>query len=105
MEREFSFDELHDEPFLSPACANCGQTGDFSEVWTDDGRRLELCDDCAAEERRMERLADQLAALPSCETRQRIIESAATTAGLVNALRAHDLARCASCCCDMREVA
>lgn len=103
MEREYSYDELHETP-LFPSCGNCGETGFLVEIWTDDGRRLLLCDDCAAEERRVETLADQLAAMPSCETRRQLIEDANTTAGLVNALRAHDLSRCVYCYSDRKAV-
>ena len=82
------------------ACENCGMTeGTIEQIWTDDGRKPRLCEDCAAEVRRLEKLADELAALPSCEARQEIIDTAESTGGLVNRLRAHDMAQCAACAC------
>lgn len=86
-----------------PACANCKATGILNEYWTEDDRHLLLCDDCAEEEARTEKLADQLAAaeLPSCGIRQQVIESAETTRGLVNAVRAHD--QVCACCASTRK--
>ena len=82
------------------ACENCGTTeGTIEQIWTDDGRKPLLCDDCAGEVRRLEKLADELAALPSCDLRQQIIDTAESTGELVNRLRGHDLAQCAACAC------
>lgn len=80
------------------ACENCGTTGGYIvEIWTDDGTRPLLCEDCAEEVRRLEQLADALAMIPGCEERHRIVERAETTAGLVNRLRGHDLLPCGAC--------
>jgi hypothetical protein len=87
-------------------CENCQTTsGCIETVFTDDGRKPLLCEDCADELRRVERLADELAAKPSCEFRQAIIDRAETTEGLVNALRAHDLVQCIACASTARTVA
>lgn len=98
--REFSYDELHDLPVAVQGCANCHGTPaegySLSIVHTDDGERLLLCDDCAQENSRMEKLADSLAALPSCEYRQSIIDAGLTVRQMVNALRAHDFL-CVAC--------
>ena len=86
-----------DEP-TGRACENCGTTeGAVEQIWTEDGRKPRLCEDCAAEVRRLEKLADELAALPSCDVRQRIIDTAESTGELVNRLRGHDLTPCAAC--------
>jgi hypothetical protein len=80
------------------ACQNCGVThGYLAEVWTDDGTKPLLCDDCAQEVRRLEKLADELAAASGCQDRQQILDTAETTAELVNRLRAHDMADCMGC--------
>jgi alpha-D-ribose 1-methylphosphonate 5-phosphate C-P lyase len=53
------------------ACHHCGTTcGYIEEIWTDDGGKPLLCEDCAGEVRRLEKLADELAAAPSCPQRQ-----------------------------------
>ena len=79
-------------------CENCGATEGFIErIWTDDGAKPLLCEDCAEEVRRLEKLADEWAMLPSCQEREQILDTAETTAGLVNRLRAHDMAQCAAC--------
>ena len=81
-----------------PACHHCGTTrGYIEEIWTDDGGKPLLCEDCAGAVRRLEKLADDLAAAPSCPQREQILDTAETTAVLVNQLRAHDLAHCAAC--------
>ena len=89
-----------DDPMDSSAahgCQNCGVTGGYIErIWTDEGTKL-LCEDCAEEVRRLERLADELASAPCCEQRQQILDTAETTAELVNRLRGHDMAQCAAC--------
>jgi hypothetical protein len=80
------------------ACQNCGNTrGYIDEIWTDDGEKRRLCEECAEEVRRQEKLADELASLPCCEERQKILDTSDTTAELVNRLQGHDLARCAGC--------
>jgi hypothetical protein len=78
-------------------CKNCQTTKGLIETHLTDEGWIFLCDDCAEENHRMELQADQLAALPSCETRQQIIDNAETTMQLVNALRAHDQHPCPSC--------
>lgn len=83
---------------VEKGCQNCGTTEGFIErIWTDDGTKPWLCEDCAEEVRRLEKLADELAAAPSCQERERILDTAETTAELVNRLRAHDMAQCAAC--------
>jgi DNA-directed RNA polymerase subunit M/transcription elongation factor TFIIS len=76
-------------------CSNCeaNERDGFyiTEAWGDDGKNVLLCDDCREEQERVEKQADELVKLPSCEARQRIIDEATTTGGLVNALRAHDM--------------
>jgi hypothetical protein len=47
--------------------------------------------------RRLEKLAGELAAAPGCQDRQQIVDTAQTTAELVNRLRAHDMAECMGC--------
>jgi hypothetical protein len=80
------------------ACENCGTTRGFiNEIWTDDGRMPLLCEDCAAEVRRLEMLADELAARPGCEERAALVDSCEGTWQLVNALRAHDMTPCTGC--------
>jgi len=80
------------------ACPHCGTTGGYiEEIWTDDGGKPMLCEDCAGEVRRLEKLADELAAAPSCQQRQQILDTVETTTELVNRLRAHDLVPCAAC--------
>jgi hypothetical protein len=90
-----------DDPLdLSAAhgCQNCGTTcGYIERIWTDEGTKPLLCEDCAEEVRRLERLADELASAPCCEQRQQILDTAETTAELVNRLRAHDMAQCGAC--------
>jgi hypothetical protein len=79
-------------------CENCRTTEGFIErIWTDDGTKPWLCEDCAGEVRRLEKLADEWAAAPSCPERERILDTAETTSGLVKRLRAHDMAQCAEC--------
>jgi hypothetical protein len=79
-------------------CENCGTTrGTVERIHTDDGRKPLLCEDCAEEVRRLEKLADRLAVLPGCEARERIIDTCQTTEELVNRLQAHDMAQCAAC--------
>jgi hypothetical protein len=83
---------------VEKGCENCGTTEGFIErIWTDDGTKPWLCEDCAGEVRRLEKLADEWATLPSCQEREQILDAAETTAGLVNRLRAHDMAQCAAC--------
>jgi putative hemolysin len=80
------------------ACQNCGTTGGYiEEIWTDDGGKPLLCEDCAGEVRRLEKLADELAAAPSCQQRQQILDTVETTTELVNRLRAHDMMQCVAC--------
>ena len=80
------------------ACQNCGTTGGYiEEIWTDDGGKPLLCEDCAGEVRRLEKLADELAAAPSCQQRQQILDTVETTTELVNRLRAHDMVPCVAC--------
>jgi hypothetical protein len=87
-------------------CENCGtRRGLVEELWTADGRKPLLCEECAESVRALEAEADTLAELPSCEARQRIIDRAESTEGLVNALRAHDMIQCAACASTARTVA
>ena len=80
------------------ACRHCGTTcGYIEEIWTDDGGKPLLCEDCAGEVRRLEKLADELAAAPSCPQRQQIQDTVETTTELVNRLRAHDMVPCVAC--------
>ena len=104
--REFNDDSgdegvYGDDPLASVAvtiCENCGATGGHIErIWTDDGTKPLLCEACAKEVRRIERIADELATEPSCPERQQIIDTAETTAGLVNSLQAHDREHCSEC--------
>jgi hypothetical protein len=93
---------IHGDDSLSSSavnvCQNCGAThGYIEEIWTDDGRKPLLCEDCAEEVRRMEKRADELAAALGCPERQQILDTVDTTVGLVNRLRAHDMAQCAAC--------
>jgi len=84
-------------------CENCGTTGSFDSILTDDGEQLLLCDDCIDEQRRLEAQACELAAKPGCELRGRIVQHAASVGQLVNGLRAHDM-QCAACGCPKRTV-
>lgn len=104
-------------------CINCGSTENLMDIWPDDSdKSVRACYDCCEEIRRVEAIADQLAALPSCDVRQAIIDNTDTTRIMVNALTAHDQAcgcakrkmphssDCASwvgepCRCFLREVA
>lgn len=97
----FHFDSQEKHDFLSSAavleCANCETTvGPIETYMTDDGKQLRLCGDCCETERRMEQRANELAALPSCDARQQIIDTATTTRGLTFGLVSHDLA-CVAC--------
>ena len=56
-----------------------------------------LCEDCAEEVRRLEKVADELTAMGGCEERQAMVDRAETTGGLVNRLRAHDMSPCNAC--------
>jgi hypothetical protein len=88
---------------IADGCQNCGTRHDWyllHEYQTDDGRTLNLCHDCCTEFARIEKLAIELAEMPSCEARQSIIDRAETTEILVNGLSAHDLrCACASTVC------
>jgi hypothetical protein len=94
-------DFFTDQPAAAASgCKNCGTCHDrylLHEYLTVDGQTLTLCDECCAEERRIEALAVALAALPGCEDRQRIVDACHTAPVLVNRLRGHDLAQCAAC--------
>jgi hypothetical protein len=80
------------------SCENCGtRQGCIETIWTDDGTKPSLCEDCAEEVQRLEKLAHELAVLPSCPQRQQILDHTDTTEVLVNRLRAHDMAQCADC--------
>jgi len=85
----------------SKACYNCNATAAhgtwLSEYMLPDGTEVLACDDCIVERERMEREGNEMAAKPSCEERQRIIDRAQSTAQLVNALRAHDQTGCLGC--------
>jgi protein-arginine kinase activator protein McsA len=78
-------------------CTNCKTTQGLIETHITNEGWVYLCDDCAAEDQRMEVLAEQLAASPSCEARQRLMDTAETTGDLVNRLRAHDQTACNMC--------
>jgi hypothetical protein len=96
----FDYDFQEKVDFHSPtllSCANCQTTNGPIDSVPVDGKWTLLCEACAEENARQEALADQLAAAPSCPERQRIIDSAETVGGLVNALRAHDQADCTVC--------
>ena len=83
---------------VEKVCQNCGTTEGFIErIWTDDGTKPWLCEDCGEEVRRLEKLADELATAPSCRQREQVLDTSETTAELVNRLRAHDMAHCADC--------
>jgi protein-arginine kinase activator protein McsA len=81
------------------ACENCGATEGFIDwIYTDDGRKPHLCEDCIEEQRRIERMADEMSSVPSaCQTRQQIIDESETVQELVNRSRGHDLIGCAEC--------
>jgi hypothetical protein len=93
------FTSIPEQTYTSSyACENCGSTrGDIGTIFTDDGRKPMLCEDCRDEVRRLEAKADFLAAKPGCEERQGIIEKAETTEWLVNTLECHDIT-CRQCC-------
>jgi hypothetical protein len=76
-------------------CRNCNSRN-YEEVATDEGWIL-LCDECAEEERRVENETNELANLPGCPDRQRLIDDAQSTRKLLFALRAHDVSGCAHC--------
>jgi len=78
-----------DELTCLDGCGNCGAT---TEGW-----QSGLCNECREEDNRIERLAAELASVPSCESRQRIIERAQSAAEVVNGLRAHDMSGCGLC--------
>lgn len=79
-------------------CQNCGTTrGCLNTIWTDDGERLQFCEDCAEAQRKNEALAEQLAAIPGCcIARSRIADSSASVRQLVNRLQHHDMT-CEAC--------
>ena len=78
------------------SCINCETTTNLNDYWPDDrDRSVLMCDDCMEEQRRVERLANEMAALPSCDYRAMIIDRAETVQQLVNQLRSHDQ----SCSC------
>jgi hypothetical protein len=82
----------------SYTCENCGTTrGDIGTIFTDDGRKPMLCEDCRDEVRRVEAKAEALLAKPGCEDRERLVETADTTESLVNRLEHHDMT-CPTCC-------
>ena len=75
-------------------CYNCRCTQlELLEFWPEDeDRPVFACDDCAAEQRRIEKLADELAAMPSCEEREAIFNlMGLTVQRLVHLLQIHDL--------------
>jgi hypothetical protein len=83
-------------------CANCQSPDSITnpvETHMIEGAWTPLCDECMEERQRIERKADELAALPSCDYRAMIIDREQSAAVLVNALRAHDL----SCSCTIRK--
>jgi hypothetical protein len=86
---------------MNNTCFNCKTTpalADLNDYWPDDQPKpIRLCDDCMKEQQRVEAEADQLAALPSCDFRQMLIDRAETVGQLVNLLKAHDQAECFSC--------
>lgn len=86
---------------MNKTCFNCNTTPaltDLNDYWPDDQpKAVRLCDDCMEEQQRVEAEANQLAALPSCEYRQMIIDCSETVQQLVNALRAHDQQQCFAC--------
>jgi hypothetical protein len=79
-------------------CFNCETTENLNDYWPDDQpKAVLLCEDCMAEQQRIERLANDLAKLPSCDYRLMLMDKAETVQQLVNVLRAHDMTSCASC--------
>src|SRR5689334_21643432 len=101
MERQYSA--------VSEFCSNCqaaSADGVYSvQIWPDElDKPVSVCEDCAAEVKRVEGEAAALCLLPSCEERQRIMDGTLTVAGMVNALRAHDMIQCAACLSDRKTV-
>jgi hypothetical protein len=93
--------DLHDKIYFNEnapdGCASCDRTDAvLFDITTEDDQHLRMCGECCDEERRIERLADELAAMPSCDTRAMIIDLGETTRALVNQLQAHDMS-CAAC--------
>jgi hypothetical protein len=93
-------DEGRNTPFAH-RCTDCGAKSShgvwLTEYTLPENVNLLLCDDCITEQKKVETAADELAVLPSCEARQRIVERPnKTVQQLVNALLAHDLG-CAEC--------
>jgi hypothetical protein len=81
-------------------CVNCQTTKGFLDtIQTDDGQTLLVCEECGDAIRQEEAKADELAALPSCDARQQIIDTATSTGNVVNRLKAHDL----ECRCSERK--
>lgn len=80
------------------SCLNCNATSNLNDYWPDDQpKAVLLCDDCMEAQQRLEKQADELAALPSCECRQMLIDHAETVQQLVNSLRSHDQQGCMLC--------
>jgi hypothetical protein len=80
-------------------CQNCGRQEDWYRLVdyrTDYGEDLELCTDCAAEQRRIEALAVELADVDGCGDRDRLVHTARSAGQLVNRLQHHDTT-CAAC--------
>jgi len=91
------------ETTTSNACYNCGAKSSngtsLTPVALDDAILDNAwgCDDCIAEQKGVEAEAEQLAALPSCGLRQRIVDQPDLTAQrLVGLLTVHDW-ECADC--------
>jgi hypothetical protein len=71
---------IHGPPLRFWLARTAATTGGYvEEIWTDDGGKPPLCEDCAGEVRRLEKLADELAAAPSCQERQQILDTVETT--------------------------
>lgn len=93
------FDEGRDYA-APPKCFNCQAKSTngtwLSEYTTETGEEILLCDECREEEARVERKADELAKLPSCDYRAMIVDQAHSSRELANLLEAHDL-YCEAC--------
>ena len=79
-------------------CTNCGTTDCF-DTHMIDGAWIALCDDCHAEELRIEAEAERLAVKRGCDWRELIIDRAQSSREVVNKLVAHDQ----NCACTVRK--
>lgn len=79
-------------------CTNCDTTDCFDTHMVD-GAWTPLCDDCYAEELRIEAEAERLAVKRGCDWRELIIDRAQSAREVVNKLTAHDQ----TCNCTVRK--